>query len=153
MDTAGSWRSPDRGSASTGQLTNVANRSTRSWSTAAPHPATITLSAMPPQPHRPPDLEWRVFRGADAVRRGLLTEHQLRSQAWIRLRQDVYADARLDRDHALVCRAVALRTPPGVLLAGPSAAYLHGVDHAAAFTDDVHVIAAAGCDAASCGGR
>nr|WP_213455375.1 hypothetical protein [Micromonospora sp. NBRC 107566] len=99
---------------------------------------------MPPQPHRPPDLQGRVFRGAEAIRRGLLTEHQLRSQAWIRLRQDVYADARLDRDHTLVCRAVALRTPPGIVIAGPSAAYLHGIDHAATFTDDVHIIAPTG---------
>lgn len=95
---------------------------------------------MPPQPHRPDALSWQVFRGSTAVRQGLLTEHQLRSGAWIRLRHDVYADARLDRDHALACRAALLRLPPGVLIAGPSAAYLHGVDHAAAFTDDVHVL-------------
>ncbi|MER7891811.1 DUF559 domain-containing protein [Micromonospora sp. NPDC094482] len=95
---------------------------------------------MPPQPHRPADLAWQVFRGSDAVRRGLLTEHQLRSSAWIRLRHDVYADARLDRDHALACRAAALRVPTGVLIAGPSAAYLHGVRHAATFTDEVHVL-------------
>ncbi|MFD0787804.1 hypothetical protein ACFQZ8_28190, partial [Micromonospora azadirachtae] len=95
---------------------------------------------MPPQPHRPDALTWQVFRGSTAVRQGLLTEHQLRSGAWIRLRHDVYADARLDRDHALACRAALLRLPPGVLIAGPSAAYLHGVDHAATFTDDVHVL-------------
>ncbi|MER7439340.1 hypothetical protein [Micromonospora avicenniae] len=95
---------------------------------------------MPPQPHRPDALTWQVFRGSTAVRQGLLTEHQLRSGAWIRLRHDVYADARLDRDHALTCRAALLRLPPGVMIAGPSAAYLHGVDHAATFTDEVHVL-------------
>ncbi|MFG3713027.1 hypothetical protein [Micromonospora sp. NPDC047730] len=95
---------------------------------------------MPPSPHRPSALAWQVFRGSDAVRRGLVTEHQLRSSAWIRLRHDVYADARLDRDHALACRAAALRLPPEAVVAGPSAAYLHGVAHAATFTDDVHVL-------------
>ncbi|MDG4804355.1 hypothetical protein [Micromonospora sp. WMMD980] len=95
---------------------------------------------MPPHPHRPQQLAGQVFRGSDAVRRGLLSRHHLRGASWVRLRQDVYADARLDRDHALACRAVLLRMPPGTLIAGPSAAYLHGVEHAADFTDDVHVL-------------
>ncbi|MFC0030785.1 hypothetical protein ACFFMM_14780 [Micromonospora chaiyaphumensis] len=95
---------------------------------------------MPPHPHRPPELAWQVFRGSDVIRRGLLTRHQLRGASWVRLRQDVYADARLDRDHALACRGALLRLPPGTLLAGPSAAYLHGVEHAAGFRDDVHVL-------------
>ncbi|MFC3503131.1 hypothetical protein ACFOOK_19425 [Micromonospora krabiensis] len=95
---------------------------------------------MPPRPHRPAALAWQVFRGTDAVRQSLLTEHQLRSSAWVRLRHDVYADSRLDRDHALSCRAAALRLPAGVLIAGPSAVYLHGVAHAAAFDDEVHIL-------------
>ncbi|MEU1846331.1 hypothetical protein [Micromonospora sediminicola] len=95
---------------------------------------------MPPHPHRPAELAWQVFRGSAAIRRGLLSRHHLRGASWIRLRQDVYADARLDRDHALTCRAALLRLPPGTLVAGPSAAYLHGVEHAAGFTDDVHVL-------------
>ncbi|MFC4019827.1 DUF559 domain-containing protein [Micromonospora sp. GCM10011542] len=95
---------------------------------------------MPPRPHRPDALAWQVFRGSDAVLRGLLTEHQLRSSAWVRLRHDIYADARLDRDHALTCRAALLRLPPGVVIAGPSAAYLHGVEHASAFLGEVHVL-------------
>ncbi|MBQ1042773.1 hypothetical protein KBX35_05360 [Micromonospora sp. C32] len=95
---------------------------------------------MPPHPHRPPELAWQVFRGSDAIRRGLLSRHHLRGASWIRLRQDVYADARLDRDHALACRAALLRMPPGAAIAGPSAAYLHGVEHAADFTDDVHIL-------------
>ncbi|MGC1212535.1 MAG: hypothetical protein WA890_14845 [Micromonospora sp.] len=96
---------------------------------------------MPPVAHRPSALAWQVFRGSDVVRRGLLTPHQLRSSAWVRLRHDVYADARFEPDHRLACRAVALRMPPGTLIAGPSAAYLHGVEHAAEFKDDVHVLA------------
>ncbi|MEV4542986.1 DUF559 domain-containing protein [Micromonospora echinaurantiaca] len=95
---------------------------------------------MPSIPSRPTALAWQVFRGSEAVRRGLLTSHQLRSAAWVRLRRDVYADTRLDRDHALACRAAALQLPADAAIAGPSAAYLHGVEHAAGFTDDVHVI-------------
>ncbi|MGN9918031.1 endonuclease domain-containing protein [Micromonospora palomenae] len=96
---------------------------------------------MPPLAHRPRLLAWQVFRGSDAVRHGVLSPDQLRSSAWVRLRHDVYADARLERDHGLACRAVSLRMPAGTVLAGPSAAYLHGVEHAAGFADDVHVLA------------
>lgn len=81
-----------------------------------------------------------MFRGSDALRRHLLTPHQLRGKAWLRLLHDVYADSRLDRDHALKCRAARLRLPPEAVLAGPSAACLDGVPHAAEFRDDVHVI-------------
>lgn len=102
---------------------------------------------MPPQPHRPRELQWRVFRGSDAQRRRLLTAEQLRSGAWIRLRNDVYADARLERDHELACRAAALRLPPAAALAGPSAAYLYGVRFAATADDDVHVIVPSGDNA------
>jgi hypothetical protein len=94
------------------------------------------------QPYRPRPLQWQVFRGTEAVARELLTVHQLRSAAWVRVRHDAYADARLDRDHRLACDATALWLPDGAAIAGPSAAYLHGVEHAATFTDDVHVIAA-----------
>ncbi|MEU7802107.1 DUF559 domain-containing protein [Micromonospora arborensis] len=95
---------------------------------------------MPPHPHRPPALAWQVFRGSDVIRRGLVTRHQLRGSSWVRLRHDVYADARLDRDHELACRAAMLRLPPGSMIAGPSSAYLHGIEHAAGFDDDVHVL-------------
>ncbi|MGC4747719.1 hypothetical protein ACLQ28_18995 [Micromonospora sp. DT201] len=74
------------------------------------------------------------------IQRGLVTRHQLRGSSWIRLRHDVYADARLDRDHELACRAAMLRLPPGAMIAGPSSAYLHGIEHAAGFDDDVHVL-------------
>lgn len=95
---------------------------------------------MPRQPHRPRPLQWQVFRGTETVHRGLLTAHQLRSEAWLRVHHDIYADARLDRDHRLVCQAVGLWLPPYAAIAGPSAAFLHGVEHAAGFTDAVHVI-------------
>ncbi|MEV6693339.1 hypothetical protein AB0M35_17900 [Micromonospora sp. NPDC051196] len=96
---------------------------------------------MPPSPYRPAALAWQVFRGSEAISDRLITRHQLRGASWVRLMHDVYADARLDRDHELLCRAASLRLPPGVLMAGPSAAYLHGIEHAATFTDEVHVLA------------
>jgi hypothetical protein len=95
---------------------------------------------MPAAPAHPAALAGRIFRGTDATRRGLLTEAQLQSRAWQRIRHDVYADARLARDHALACHAAWLRLPTSTTFAGPSAAYLHGVEHAAEFRDDVHVI-------------
>jgi hypothetical protein len=95
---------------------------------------------MPTPAHRPAVLQWRVFLGTEARRQGLITAAQLRSTAWTRLRHDVYADARLERDHELACRAVALGLPRSTAIAGPSAAYLHGVAHAAEPYSDVHVI-------------
>ncbi|WP_249714072.1 hypothetical protein [Rhizomonospora bruguierae] len=53
----------------------------------------------------------------------------------------MYADARLPRDHKLMCQAAALRLPKGTLIAGPSAAALLGIENAASFSDPVHVIA------------
>lgn len=89
---------------------------------------------------RPSPLQWQVFRGSDAVRRELVSTNQLRSTAWVRVRHDVYADSRIRLDHKLACRATALRLPSSAVFAGPSAAYLHGVEHAAGYNDDVHVI-------------
>ncbi|GIF77083.1 hypothetical protein [Asanoa siamensis] len=95
--------------------------------------------------HRPAALEWRVFRGSAAVAAGLLSVHQLRGRGWVRLRHDVYADARLPRDHGLLCRATLARLPPSsAVLAGPSAAYAHGIHEAAAAADPVHLILARG---------
>jgi len=98
------------------------------------------LATMPVTPALPPALAGRVFRGTEAVRDGLITRAQLQSRAWRRIRHDVYADARLEPDHALACHAVRLRLPAVTFFAGPSAAFLHGVEHAATFEDDVHVI-------------
>lgn len=81
-----------------------------------------------------------MFRGSDALRHQLLTPHQLRGKGWLRVLHDVYADSRLDRDHKLKCRAALQRLPPTAVIAGPSAACLYGVRHAADFSDDVHAI-------------
>jgi very-short-patch-repair endonuclease len=98
------------------------------------------LAAVPRPPYRPRELQWQAFRGSAAVQQGVLTPHQLRSQAWIMIRSDIYADSRLERDHRLACHAAVLKLPPDATFAGPSAAYLMGVEHAATFTDPVHVI-------------
>lgn len=95
---------------------------------------------MPVPAHRPATLSGQVFRGAEAVRQGVLTIDELRGSAWTRVRHDVYADARLEHDHALACRGALARLPPTTVIAGPSAAFLHGVDHAATYADEVHVI-------------
>jgi very-short-patch-repair endonuclease len=91
-------------------------------------------------PYRPRELRFQVFRGREAIESLVLTAGQLRSDAWVRLDHDVYADSRLESDHDLACRAAALRLPPEAAFAGPSAAYLLGVAHAARASDPVHVV-------------
>ena len=89
------------------------------------------------QNHRRPDeLAYTVFRGSDALRDGLLSSKALRGPGWTRLRYDMFADSRLEHDHELACRAAALILPESAVIAGRSAAFLLGVDHAASFTDD-----------------
>ncbi|MEV4656151.1 hypothetical protein [Micromonospora sp. NPDC049301] len=82
---------------------------------------------MPVPPRRPTRLQRRVFRGSHAVAQGLLTSTELRSTAWRPLFRDVYADAQLVVTHHTRC-AAAVRwvLPPGVVIAGRSAAALYG---------------------------
>lgn len=94
---------------------------------------------VPRPPYRPPTLAYRVFRGDDVLRLGILTRAQLRTSAWVRVRQNVYADSRLYKGHALACRAAVVALPSGAAIAGPSAAFLLGVGHAAGPASDVHV--------------
>lgn len=91
-------------------------------------------------PLRPPLLHGRVFRGTWAVRAGVLTEQQLRSRAWRRLRRDVYADAQLPVDHCLMARGVGLVMPRTAALAGRTAALLWGLTDLATADDPVEVI-------------
>ncbi|HLT10094.1 MAG TPA: hypothetical protein VK028_04715, partial [Micromonosporaceae bacterium] len=102
-------------------------------STRCPHHARDVSTS----PRRPATLEFTVFRGSEAVRDGLLTAKMLRGPAWIRVRNDVYADSRLDRDHELACRAASLVLPDSAVISGRSAAYLYGIEHAASFSDPV----------------
>jgi hypothetical protein len=91
-------------------------------------------------PRRAAALARQIFRGSEAIREGLITRNGLRGPSWQRIRHDVYADSRLDRDHQLACLAAALTLPPDAVIAGRSAAYRHGVDHAVRYDDPVHVI-------------
>jgi hypothetical protein len=84
-------------------------------------------------------LALQVFRGTAARGEGVLTPKQLRGNNWVHLRRDVYADAKLDDDHRLRCRADMLVLPTGTALCGLSAALVHGVDHAADRGTEVHV--------------
>jgi hypothetical protein len=95
---------------------------------------------MPIPAARPEQLRGRVFRGSTAVRQGLLTTKQLRSSAWRRLRQDVYADAALIVDHRLLTSAVGLVLPQGAGFCGLSAAVLWGVPEVASPLDPVEVV-------------
>ena len=95
---------------------------------------------MPVPPLRPVELRRRVFRGTWAVGAGLLTEQQLRSSAWRRLRRDVYADAELAVDHQLLARGVSLVMPRAAALGGRTAAVLWGLDDLASADDPVEVV-------------
>ncbi|MFI2709917.1 DUF559 domain-containing protein [Micromonospora sp. NPDC018662] len=76
----------------------------------------------------PPCLSSLPFRGSRAVTDGHLTWTMLRGPTWVRLLPDVYVhrDAHRVDDHRMWCEAVALRLPPGAVLAGRSAAWLFG---------------------------
>ncbi|TDC40192.1 DUF559 domain-containing protein [Micromonospora sp. 15K316] len=83
---------------------------------------------MPVSPRRPVPLRGRVFRGSDAVARGLLTRGELRSRAWRPLFRDVYADAQLAVSHHTRCLAAARWVlPDQAAIAGRSAAALYGI--------------------------
>jgi G:T-mismatch repair DNA endonuclease (very short patch repair protein) len=81
-----------------------------------------------------------VFRGTQVVRAGLLTEDQLRSAAWRRLRRDVYADSALPVTHLLRARGVRLVAPRDAVFGGLTAAMLWGGDEFATADDPVEVV-------------
>lgn len=86
------------------------------------------MSTVSRPPRVPEQLRGRVFLGSRAVRAGLLTPRALRSSAWRRLFQGVYIDATVPLTHRLVCLAAhEFVLPAGSVLAGGSAAHLHGV--------------------------
>jgi hypothetical protein len=78
------------------------------------------------------------------IARGLLTPKQLRSSAWVRLRQDVYADASLPLTYRLRISAVGLALPEGAGFAGRSAAVLWGAAWVAGAADQVEVVLPSG---------
>jgi hypothetical protein len=85
----------------------------------------------------PDQLRGRAFRGAAAVRAGLLTRRQLDGPAWRRLFRDVYVHEDVVVTHDLRARAARLLVPDAVV-SGRSAAVLWGVDLAGA-EDDVEL--------------
>jgi G:T-mismatch repair DNA endonuclease (very short patch repair protein) len=103
-------------------------------------PSDGQAARVPVPPMRPPELRGRVFRGTWAVGAGLLTEQQLRSRAWRRLRRDVFADADLTVDHRLLARGVSLVMPRAAALGGCTAAVLWGVSELVSAADPVEVV-------------
>ena len=75
----------------------------------------------------PPQLRRKVFLGADAVRRGLLTPRQLDGPSWRRLLHGVYVHRDVAVTHELRAFAAALLLPDAVVT-GLSAAAFWGVD-------------------------
>jgi hypothetical protein len=71
----------------------------------------------------------------------MLTPAQLRGHAWTRIRHNIYVDSRVEPDHALRVRGATMALPSGLVVAGPSAAVLLGVESAARPADLIHVIA------------
>ena len=99
---------------------------------------------MPARALAPPDqLRSRVFRGSEAVARGLVTLKQLRGPTWQRLFPDVYLHRDVEANHAVRARAAAQVLVPGSVVTGVSAAVLWGVDLASA-EDDVELTRAPG---------
>ena len=77
---------------------------------------------------RPDALVGTVFRGADAIRAGLLTKDDLRCRTWRRLFRGIYVDATLADSHLHRCLAAGwYLLPAGAAIAGRSAAWLYGV--------------------------
>ncbi|MCZ2804080.1 hypothetical protein O2W18_03085 [Modestobacter sp. VKM Ac-2983] len=85
----------------------------------------------------PAPLRAAAFLGSDAVRGGLLTQGQLRSQVWRRIWPDVYVHRDVPWSHGLRVRGAALRWPDAVVT-GRSAAVVWGVALAGP-DDDVEI--------------
>jgi len=81
----------------------------------------------------PTALRGKAFLARDAIAAGLLTPDHLRSRAWKRMFQGVYADSRLAVTHAIRCAAaLEFVLPAGAVIAGRSAAMMLGVEIGAA---------------------
>jgi len=83
---------------------------------------------MPKSPHRPEELQNRVFRGSYPITEELLTRANLRSQAWRQLHRGAYADAEIPLTHGLRASGAHLVIPGSAAIGGRSAAWLHGVE-------------------------
>lgn len=97
-----------------------------------------------PRPHRPPALRGAVFRKRDVLASGLLTTDALRSSAWRRLFQGVYADADLPDTFGVRVRGARLALPDFAVFSGRTAAFLHGATELADLRTPVEVTVPAG---------
>src|SRR5690625_2374005 len=82
----------------------------------------------PRTPHTPAALRHAPFLGSEARHRGLLTRQQLKSSCWRRLYGDVYVNSEVPDSPKLLIRAAALLLPPGGVISGTTAAWVHGAD-------------------------
>lgn len=87
-----------------------------------------TLDAMSFAARPPADLRNSPFIGSEAVGRGLITHEQLRATCFRRLFRDVYVFADIPDSLPLRTAAALLIAPPGAVLSGRTAAWIHGVD-------------------------
>ncbi len=90
-----------------------------------------------------PRLDYRPFRGTEAIAAGLVTRSQLRTAAYRRIFRDVYVNAVRPDTHELRARAVALILPAGAAVTGRSAALIWDVKSIDADHDPVEVLAPA----------
>ncbi len=110
------------------------------WTTPVSARGTGQAAARARAPDRPARTAGRLFRGSEAVARGLVTPAQLRSTAWHRIRHDVYLDATVPVTHRIRVAAVALVMPPSAAFADLTAAALWGVPGLVEADDPVHVV-------------
>jgi very-short-patch-repair endonuclease len=88
----------------------------------------LRLSGVAATSYRPVELRGQFFHGRQAIEAGLLTRGQLQSSAWRRLFHGIYVDSSVDLSHEMRCLvACALILPDGGVIAGRSAATVHGV--------------------------
>lgn len=98
------------------------------------------LGGVPKRALIPAALRVLPFRGSEAIRRGLLTRHQLHGRAWRRLFPDIYISSRMEMTHRRWCEAALLYAGSDAVIAGRSAAYVMGVDLLSAADEPVTVV-------------
>jgi Protein of unknown function (DUF559) len=97
------------------------------WTTEAAQPMSSARLGRMPSPHVPSELTAGPFTTYEAARYGV-SARSLDGASWRRLTRNVYCWAGLDDTPNLRAGAVALVLPPGGVVSGRSAAWLHGVD-------------------------
>ncbi|MQA84930.1 MAG: DUF559 domain-containing protein [Streptosporangiales bacterium] len=70
----------------------------------------------------------RPFVGSEAISCGFVTREQLRAGSFRRMFRDVYIDRDVPDSLPLRASAALLVAPPGAVLSGRTAAWLHGID-------------------------